>query len=469
MAGRRARRGSGRTTPIAAGLPGPSSYTETWTGTNGATWPATWTLGTEGGTATIQSNRGSITTGTGAYASGKTARWSGIPAHGDAELTGTIYFADNVEQYAQVALRADFVTGPYGNKGYYLEFGPSGTTWGIGRYNGGSTPTSIATVAYTYGAGVGINFRLRAVAGALNARVWAVGASEPGTWGHTSTNTDPQLNPGYVQMTTSTGGTGAAKTIQFDDFTLASLDGISFTKPFTTPAAMGWTLAFEDDFPGTTLDTSKWVPNRGDGVSNSGAFNPDVEGAYFAPSAVSVASSLLKLTLTSAPLTVGGVAYAWKSGTVMTQGKFYMGTNSYAEASMTIPATGTGLWPAFWAVTDAGWPPEIDGFEFFDTSANTRPQFNYHYNDGVANRQKGPYAFGATGVNYTSGSHVYGILRRGGWMIPYVDGVPYPPAGWVNVSDTAPYFIILNLSCYASGAPTMGSHMDVDWVRIWNQ
>ena len=230
-----------------------------------------------------------------------------------------------------------------------------------------------------------------------------------------------------------------------------------------------WSLIFEDDFDGTSLDPARWRPNRYDGgpASKDGPFNPHSEAAYFTAANVSVASGSLALAVTQAPATVDGQSYRYASGTVSTEGRFELAPDAYFEARVRIPE-GDGLWPSFWAVPAGRWPPEIDGFEFFGTEDQRRPAFNFHDLDAEGqHQQSGTESYGDPAVDYRNSWHTYGVQRQGGFLVPWLDGVAYPQAGTAS-DDRSPLFLILSLSVQADGHPATGSRMLVDHVRAWS-
>lgn len=284
----------------------------------------------------------------------------------------------------------------------------------------------------------------------------------------------------------------SATTLQFAGFAMAvkggpptGLTSVSATRstawavgdPVNPTGPLGptgqWTRAFDDEFAGTVLDASKWRPNRSGGAAQDAPFNVGVEGAYFDPTQVTVAGGQLALTVdTTKSATIGGTTYPWASGTVSTEGFYTMPDGAYLEARIFVPAAtgdGTGLWPAFWAVVSGRWPPEIDVFEYFNTAAadQARPYFNYHYDPGTGATQTGPSPYGVATQDYRGSWHTYGVLRSGGTATPYLDGIAYPGVAATGIVDTLPYFVILNLSVYASGTPRNGAQMLVDWVRVW--
>lgn len=230
------------------------------------------------------------------------------------------------------------------------------------------------------------------------------------------------------------------------------------------PSGM-WVGFFHDEFDAGRLDSRVWRPNRFGGGGVDGPFNPSSEAAAFDPANVSVLGGTLRLVVTAQPATIAGRQYPFRSGTISSQGTVRLRDGDYVEARIRVPR-GEGLWPAFWACTENGWPPEIDGFEFFDTARQSAPRFNYHYPGGG---QSGPRAYGEASVDYRDSWHTYGWLRRNGALIPYVDGVAYPAAGGIGV-DQREYFMIVNLSVFAGRNPLVGSspmQMEVDWIRAW--
>ncbi|HEX5532474.1 MAG TPA: glycoside hydrolase family 16 protein [Actinomycetales bacterium] len=232
-----------------------------------------------------------------------------------------------------------------------------------------------------------------------------------------------------------------------------------------TPVAHGrWMLAFRDEFDGSALDAGKWRSGRfGDSSDADAPYNPGREGAYFSSSAVQVSGGRLSLTLRPSVRTIDGVTYTYAGGEVNTNGRFFLTPGMYVEARVKVPRC-DGCWPAFWAVPAAQYPPELDVFEYFDTSvaSHSRPSFNFHPVGGGAT---GPSPYGHLNVDYRDGYHVYAMYWTGSSAVPYLDGVPYDLG--VRPTTTVPEYLILNLSMYAGRTPPSGSRMSVDWVRVW--
>ena len=193
-------------------------------------------------------------------------------------------------------------------------------------------------------------------------------------------------------------------------------------------------LIFEDQFGGTTLDSSKWVTylgsngavwNGGGQVSlplsapTPGHFNM----AMYSPSQVTVDDGL---TLTAQRNTNQFAStWPWISGIVTTEGKFSLPASGwYAQVKAQMPDQTQGMWAAIWFMPDTGKSPvpELDGYEggmlnFSSTPQNRLGSSNYFSPQG----QKG--SIYDVGVDMSAGMHVYGIQFLPGTSITeYFDG-----------------------------------------------
>ncbi len=232
----------------------------------------------------------------------------------------------------------------------------------------------------------------------------------------------------------------------------------------TPVAGQSWSLTFDDEFNGTVLDSGKWQSGRFSATSSADApYNPGMEGAYFSSAGVQVAGGRLNLTLRPSVRAVNGVPYTYSSGEVNTDGRFYLKPGMYVEARVKVPRC-DGCWPAFWAVPKTQYPPELDVFEYFDTSvpSHSRPRFNFHAPGGG---ETGPSPYGQPDKDYRGDYHVYGMYWTGSAAIPYLDGRAYDVG--VRATTSLPEYLILNLSMYVNTTPPAGSRMSVDWVRVW--
>jgi beta-glucanase (GH16 family) len=123
-------------------------------------------------------------------------------------------------------------------------------------------------------------------------------------------------------------------------------------------------LVWEDNFNGTTLDSSKWNIEQKIGVWNTGS---NREFQHYKKENVTVGNDGAGnncLIITAKKEEYNG--YHFTSGRVNTKGKFAF-KRGKIEASIKIPNLANGLWPAFWTLgyTPTGWPDcgEIDILE----------------------------------------------------------------------------------------------------------
>ena len=218
-------------------------------------------------------------------------------------------------------------------------------------------------------------------------------------------------------------------------------------------------MIFDDAFPGTSLDTSKWVTYLGssgaiwnnNGVLPSPYSGPTLPGAgnesaMFGPSQVAVDNGLT-LTAQRNYEPVRGL-YPWISGVVTTEGKFSLPTTGwYVQVKAKMPDQSQGMWPAIWFLPGVPGTPfnEIDGYEGGLLGAgplNTLMNSNYFADQGQQD-QLTPLGF-----DTTAGYHVYGVRFIPGQSITwYVDGRPvYQLLASSNVTiTTEPYQIMLEL------------------------
>jgi hypothetical protein len=199
---------------------------ESWTGTNGSTWPTGWSV--KSGTASIQSNTGQIIVPSGGSAASRVdlTRMSSI---GDVEafvqVTGTV---SSVEQNVWLGIMTDTSNdagfGVSTNEIYFqLSYNATDTASTVSLWQGASqiggdvSKTLIGTTQYS--------LRLRRYVGSIMCRVWTSASAEPSTWDISTTlSSVPSPNSvGVVSLGAQNGSNGTQRTFQYDNLTVDDL------------------------------------------------------------------------------------------------------------------------------------------------------------------------------------------------------------------------------------------------------
>ncbi len=231
--------------------------------------------------------------------------------------------------------------------------------------------------------------------------------------------------------------------------------------PPSSPPASGppgnpanWRAIFDDEFNGTSLDTSKWST----GWFGSGITAPvnSAELQCYDPAQVSQGGGELDLTLISKPENCGGQTRPYASGIVTTMGHFSY-TYGYIEARVWAPgSTSISDWPAVW--TDGqSWP--TDGEQ--DVFEGLGGQACWHFHDPAG------APGGCAPGTFTGGWHTVGADWEPGSVTYYYDGIA---VGSVTSGVTsAPMAVILNLAVdNLYGGPAQApATFKIDYVRIW--
>ena len=246
----------------------------------------------------------------------------------------------------------------------------------------------------------------------------------------------------------------------------------------TDPAGNSWHLLFDDEFNGTSLDTTKWAP--GWYATSPTSITPPVNAspACFDPANVSVSGGSLSLTMTQGSYTdQAGKTYGYASGQVTTApsggggggGVLFDFVHGYFEARCFMPGTGSTIddWPAFWATgvvtgTPNQWPAtgEIDVVEGLGGSAAG----HWHGPTPGQATTDDPFGFTPSPNDYT-GWHVFGAEWTPTAVTWYYDGVSIG-SGTPAQATTTPMYLLLSFQALTSGPVNPGT-MKVDYVRVW--
>ncbi|MDO9002137.1 MAG: glycoside hydrolase family 16 protein [Aquabacterium sp.] len=299
--------------------------------------------------------------------------------------------------------------------------------------------------------------------------------------------------PAYVGKADITLVTSGTRTV-IDSTSLTMRATISQTEPIASSQGShvpaNYTLAFNDEFNGTTLNRQKWFTRF---IQVGGTLDTlnDEQQRYTDNNTHMVANGVLSLT--ARPVnssTNAGLPY--ESGMIRSD---WTARYGYYEARVKMPG-GVGVWPAFWLNSDASdtgrlsWPPEIDIFEFVNNgvedttrmlhsgiSASALYPSAYLYADPAFDKM---WTFWAAPFHFHEGWHTVGAEWTPESVTLYIDGMKiYTRTHSWTYSDGAlagPAHIILNL---AIGGQWAGRHgidntafpqaLQIDWVRAYRK
>jgi hypothetical protein len=192
--------------------------TETWTGADGAAWPAQWT--TRGGTLTIQGNAGRLAPSAVGYTYSR-ADLTGMPLADNIEVSGTLVGTfDAVEQYIEVHVNSDLGTTSSNweaTNSFVLLFtyDPVAASGNIKLQQSiAGTTTTISAAPNKTLVGTGrVGFRVRRIGTDLRARVWDASGAEPSSWDVTATVTPMS---GRVGLLAANGAASVSRAFDFD-------------------------------------------------------------------------------------------------------------------------------------------------------------------------------------------------------------------------------------------------------------
>ena len=223
----------------------------------------------------------------------------------------------------------------------------------------------------------------------------------------------------------------------------------------------GYTLAFSDEFNGSTLNALKWdthYPDTWPGFTSQspGGYRTNTGGADACQDDHVALNGTGSVILTNEKLvTITGLPYT--SGTI-TSLKSYTADYGVYEARMRTSGYATGFWPAFWMSSSAydSWNAEFDIFEEFGAGT---------YENNVYRAGSGWFNSGDM-ANTNTAWHTYSVRWTSGGVWFYRDGAQ-------TATATAPtkqsMYILFDTATQASMSPSYtGPYtLEVDYVRAW--
>lgn len=237
-------------------------------------------------------------------------------------------------------------------------------------------------------------------------------------------------------------------------------------KPFGAANTGTWNLRFQEEFSGSSVDTSKWsFRSSAEALwcdSPFGTGNPgNKQLEFLQPANASVANGQLTITSRRQNVTACGRTYNWTSS-LLTSSPSFAFQYGYMETRADMPDL-RGFWPAFWTWQAAGnnqWT-ETDVFEYYSDNHNAL-YLSQHSGAGGGCRIDPAF-------DPSVGMHVYGADIAPDGTRFYVDGVqvcfaPGTSTGLTNV--------LLDTFVFADVPPASTTTVErtfFDYVRVWQR
>jgi len=216
-----------------------------------------------------------------------------------------------------------------------------------------------------------------------------------------------------------------------------------------------FTLTFEDEFDGDSLNRNIWRTHNSNGMR---------KGGYWTEEQATVKDG--NLIITTQYREDGAYGPGWYTAGLDTSGRFEQ-AYGYFECRCILPK-GQGLWSAFWITNNNlnltegnGYKgAELDVFEspfgYMSGSSSWKVTSNVHYNGYDLETKYKNVVISALDNNPYENYNTYGLLWTEDEYIYYVNGYEVGRTDFGGISTTPEYMI---LSCEvdgAAGTPTLG-------------
>jgi beta-glucanase (GH16 family) len=249
----------------------------------------------------------------------------------------------------------------------------------------------------------------------------------------------------------------------------------SYRSPVPIGVPGSWRLIFDDEFNGSSLNTSLWSSGWfGSGITAGvgGSSEPEC----YSPSHIVEGNHELDINFTKQTETCDGGSHPYTSGIVTTDGRFSF-TYGYVEFRAWLPTSSNGQiadWPDLWTAGQH-WPTDGE----IDVAEGLFGSLCAHYH-GPTDDGAGFGAGGGTGcpagtATYTGGWHTFGADWEPGIVTWYYDGKDIgcvatrggECGGAKSTIVGSPMYLILSLGSNRSATITAPSSLRVAYVRVW--
>lgn len=250
------------------------------------------------------------------------------------------------------------------------------------------------------------------------------------------------------------------------------------TSGYEAPAGYtGYSLVWQDEFNGSSLNTTDWTVEGGDGCPNiCGWGNNELE--YYTNRDENLFFQDGKMIIEARKEIFSGKNYT--SSKIISRNKktFKFGR---IDIRAVLPK-GKGIWPAFWLLPQAnvygGWPTsgEIDMMEMVGHEAN-KVYGTVHYGPGPNSTQISRSTVLSSGV-YNDQFHVYSIEWKQDQIKWFIDGVLFSTVNKTELTSgiypfNEQFYFIINLAVGGNwpgspdGTTIFPQWLVVDYVRVF--
>ena len=234
-----------------------------------------------------------------------------------------------------------------------------------------------------------------------------------------------------------------------------------------------WEKIFEDEFTGSSLNSSIWTHETGTG-SQYGLWGwGNGESQYYRSQNTTVSNGTAKIV--AKQQSFGGMNYT--SSRIKTDGKF---TFKYGKVQARMKTVeGEGFWPAFWLLpSGGGWPcdGEIDIMEQWAHDGDVNVTTGAAHVGACPGGSTYKHFNHSMAGSYADDFHIYEVRWYPDYIAWYVDEqkvfqitpADYPNDRWPFNDNN--WYLILNLAITGNGPNNntqFPSQIEVDWVRVY--